>query len=148
MLLPELPVGEFGDDVEVSEVAGVFLDQVEQDAFEGWGVGTVPAGTWFAHLCQIVGLDDGSAALGLYPKAGHEVVDCLPIWDVGFALVARAAVIEPILLNGAPGARVPLDGTVDTVIGFAFEDGRISSVFAVRNPEKLHRLSEETQLSR
>ena len=66
----------------------------------------------------------------------------------GFARVAPAAVIEPILLNGAPGARVALDGTVDTVTGFAFEDGRISSVFAVRNPEKLHRLSEETQLSR
>ena len=36
-LLPELPVGEFGDDVEVSEVsevASVFLGQMEQDAFE------------------------------------------------------------------------------------------------------------------
>jgi len=29
-----------------------------------------------------------------------------------------------------------------------FEGGRISRVFAVRNPDKLHRLSEETQLSR
>ena len=65
-----------------------------------------------------------------------------------FARVAPAAVIEPILLNGAPGARVLLDGTVVTVIGFGFEDGRISRVFAVRNPEKLHRLSEETPLSR
>jgi RNA polymerase sigma-70 factor (TIGR02957 family) len=66
----------------------------------------------------------------------------------GFARVAPAAVIEPVLLNGAPGARVLLDGTVDTVIGFAFEGGRISRVFAVRNPDKLHRLSEETPLSR
>jgi RNA polymerase sigma-70 factor (ECF subfamily) len=57
-------------------------------------------------------------------------------------------VVEPILLNGAPGARVVLDGAVDTVIGFAFEDGRISRVFAVRNPDKLHRLTEETPLSR
>ena len=50
LLLPELPVGELGDDVKVSEVASVFLDQMEQDAFECCGVGTVPAGTWFAHL--------------------------------------------------------------------------------------------------
>ena len=64
-LLPDLTVGEFGDNVEVSEVAGVFLDQMEQDAFERCGVGTVPAGTWFAHLDQIVGLDDGSGPLGL-----------------------------------------------------------------------------------
>lgn len=66
----------------------------------------------------------------------------------GFARLAPAAVIEPCMLNGALGARVLLDGAVDTVIGFAFEDGRISRVFAVRNPDKLHRLSEETPLSR
>jgi RNA polymerase sigma-70 factor (TIGR02957 family) len=65
-----------------------------------------------------------------------------------FAKVAPTAVIEPILLNGAPGARVLLDGVVDTVIGFAFEDGLISRVFAVRNPDKLQRLTEETPLSR
>jgi RNA polymerase sigma-70 factor (TIGR02957 family) len=66
----------------------------------------------------------------------------------GFARVAPLAVIEPVLLNGAPGARVLLDGVVDTVIGFAFSQGRISRVFAVRNPDKLQRLSEETRLSR
>jgi hypothetical protein len=65
-----------------------------------------------------------------------------------FARVAPTAVIEPILLNGAPGARILLDGVVDTVIAFAFEDGLISRVFAVRNPEKLQRLTAETVLSR
>jgi RNA polymerase sigma-70 factor (ECF subfamily) len=66
----------------------------------------------------------------------------------GFARVAPTAVVEPVLVNGAPGARVLIDGAVDTVIGFAFEDGRISRIFAVRNPDKLHRLSAETPLSR
>jgi RNA polymerase sigma-70 factor (ECF subfamily) len=66
----------------------------------------------------------------------------------GFARVAPTAVVEPVVLNGAPGARVLLDGAVDTVIGFAFEDGRISRIFAVRNPAKLTRLGEETPLSR
>jgi hypothetical protein len=65
LLLPDLTVGEFGDNVEVSEVAGVFLDQMEQDAFERCGVGTVLTGTWFAHLGQIAGRDDGSGPLGL-----------------------------------------------------------------------------------
>jgi RNA polymerase sigma-70 factor (TIGR02957 family) len=66
----------------------------------------------------------------------------------GFTRVAPGAVIEPLLLNGAPGARVLIDGVVDTVIGFAFENGRISRVFAVRNPAKLGRLGEVTVLSR
>jgi hypothetical protein len=34
------------------------------------------------------------------------------------------------------------------VVGFAFEDGRISRIFAVRNPDKLHRLTAETALTR
>jgi RNA polymerase sigma-70 factor (TIGR02957 family) len=66
----------------------------------------------------------------------------------GFARIAPSAVIEPVLLNGAPGARVLLEGAIDTVIGFGFSDGRISQVFAVRNPAKLHWLSDETRLSR
>jgi RNA polymerase sigma-70 factor (ECF subfamily) len=66
----------------------------------------------------------------------------------GLTRFAPTAVLEPMVLNGAAGARVLLDGVVDTVIGFAFEDGRISRVFAVRNPAKLGRLSEETALSR
>jgi RNA polymerase sigma-70 factor (TIGR02957 family) len=66
----------------------------------------------------------------------------------GFARVAPTAVIEPVLVNGAPGARVLLDGIVDTVIGFAFVDGQISRVFAVRNPDKLQRLTQLTPLSR
>jgi RNA polymerase sigma-70 factor (ECF subfamily) len=66
----------------------------------------------------------------------------------GLARFAPSAIIEPMVLNGAAGARVVLDGVVDTVIAFSFEDGRISRVFAVRNPAKLGRISEETALSR
>jgi RNA polymerase sigma-70 factor (ECF subfamily) len=66
----------------------------------------------------------------------------------GFARLAPGAVLEPVLLNGAPGARILLDGAVETVVGFAFEAGRISRVFAIRNPDKLHRLTTEIPLSR
>jgi RNA polymerase sigma-70 factor, ECF subfamily len=87
----------------------------------------------------------GVVAAVRQPVAGaRKIVNLLG----GFARLAPTAVVEPILLNGAPGARVLLDGAVDTVIGFAFEDGRISRVFAVRNPDKLHRLSQATPLSR
>jgi RNA polymerase sigma-70 factor (TIGR02957 family) len=66
----------------------------------------------------------------------------------GFARIVPTAVIEHVLVNGAPGGVVLLDGVVDTVIGFAVDNGRISRVFAVRNPHKLQRLSEATPLSR
>jgi RNA polymerase sigma-70 factor (TIGR02957 family) len=66
----------------------------------------------------------------------------------GFARVVTDAVVEPLVVNGAPGARILLDGTVDTVLGFAFENERITRVFALRNPDKLHRLGQATPLSR
>jgi RNA polymerase sigma-70 factor (TIGR02957 family) len=66
----------------------------------------------------------------------------------GFARVAPTATIEPVLLNGTAGLRVVIDGAVDTVIGFAFGQGRITHVFAVRNPAKLAHLNMEIALTR
>jgi RNA polymerase sigma-70 factor (ECF subfamily) len=65
-----------------------------------------------------------------------------------FGKFAPTGAFEPILLNGAPGARLLLDGRLDTVIGFEFEGGRISRILTVRNPHKLGRVAEETRLSR
>jgi RNA polymerase sigma-70 factor (ECF subfamily) len=60
-----------------------------------------------------------------------------------------AATFLPVLLNGAPGARiVGLDDGFDTAITFAVEGGRISRIFAVRNPTKLRRLEVEAPLTR
>jgi RNA polymerase sigma-70 factor (ECF subfamily) len=66
----------------------------------------------------------------------------------GFRKLAPTGILEPMLLNGAPGARLILDGHIDTVVGFAFEKGRISRIFTVRNPAKLGRIAEETALAR
>jgi RNA polymerase sigma-70 factor (TIGR02957 family) len=107
---------------------------------------------------DLQGLMDALAPDAVLIADGGGVVDALrePVVGAkkivnllgGFTRYAPAAVVESLLLNGAPGARILLDGALDTVIAFAFEDGRISRIFAVRNPDKLHRLSEETQLSR
>jgi RNA polymerase sigma-70 factor (TIGR02957 family) len=87
---------------------------------------------------------------GVVEAVRHPVLGAKKIVNLlgGLARLVPGAAVEPVLLNGAPGARIVLDGVLDTVIGFAFEGGRISRVFAVRNPDKLHRLSTETPLSR
>ena len=66
----------------------------------------------------------------------------------GFPKLAPGGVLEPMLLNGAPGARLLVEGHLDTVIGFAFDNGRISRILTVRNPQKLGRVAEETALTR
>ncbi|WP_460458256.1 RNA polymerase sigma factor SigJ [Angustibacter peucedani] len=66
-----------------------------------------------------------------------------------FPKFGAGAQVLPVQLNGALGARVVgvADG-FDTAITFVVEDGRISRVFAVRNPDKLGRLDDEAALTR
>jgi RNA polymerase sigma-70 factor (ECF subfamily) len=87
---------------------------------------------------------------GVVQAVRHPVVGAKKIGNLmrSFPKLARNGVFEPMLLNGAPGARLVIDGRLDTVVGFAFENGLISRIFTVRNPQKLNRLTEETALSR
>lgn len=55
---------------------------------------------------------------------------------------------EPIEVNGYPALILELDDEIDTVLAIALEDGRITGLYAVRNPEKLARMGRETHLSR
>ena len=66
-----------------------------------------------------------------------------------FTRLAPHAEILPLLLNGAVGARiVGTDDGYDTAISFVVEQGRISRIYAVRNPAKLGRIDVETPISR
>ncbi|MCX5376640.1 RNA polymerase sigma-70 factor [Streptomyces sp. NBC_00091] len=55
--------------------------------------------------------------------------------------------VAPTVVNGAPGLVVHLDGELDGVIALQVEDGRITGLYYVRNPEKLSRLEAETPLT-
>jgi len=66
-----------------------------------------------------------------------------------FGRLAPGAQILPVLLNGAAGARiVGTDDGYDTAISFVVEDGRISRIYAVRNPAKLGQIDVEATISR
>ena len=54
----------------------------------------------------------------------------------------------PMWLNGGPAARFDLDGELYGVASLVIEDGRITRIYAIRNPHKLARLDEEAELSR
>ena len=65
-----------------------------------------------------------------------------------FAKVVPDAVLDTMWLNGAPAGRVDRDGALDTAISVVVADGRITHIYAIRNPHKLARLEEEASLSR
>jgi RNA polymerase sigma-70 factor (TIGR02957 family) len=56
--------------------------------------------------------------------------------------------VQPMWLNGGPAARFEIGGALDTAVSLVIEDGRVSRIFAVRNPHKLNRVDEEAELSR
>jgi RNA polymerase sigma-70 factor (TIGR02957 family) len=65
-----------------------------------------------------------------------------------FSALAPGANITPAWLNGAPALRVDAGGEFDTAISLTMEGGRITRIYAIRNPEKLKRLGEPTLLAR
>ena len=63
------------------------------------------------------------------------------------AIVPRVATTMP-LVNGAVAARIDRGGEFDMAITFLIEDGRITHVYAMRNPQKLGRLDTVAELRR
>ncbi|MFG3553618.1 RNA polymerase sigma-70 factor [Micromonospora sp. NPDC047557] len=51
-------------------------------------------------------------------------------------------------VNGYPALIVHLDGELDTVVAIRIDDGLITGLYAVRNPEKLSHMQRENLLSR
>jgi RNA polymerase sigma-70 factor (ECF subfamily) len=87
----------------------------------------------------------GVVAAVRQPVAGADRVANLL---ASFGRAAPNAELGPITLNGAPAVRIDLDGALDTAVSLVIEDGRISRIYAIRNPLKLARLDEELQLDR
>ncbi|WP_040773857.1 RNA polymerase sigma-70 factor [Nocardia pneumoniae] len=58
-----------------------------------------------------------------------------------------AVTTEPTVVNGNPALALRVDGEFDGVMTVRVEDGRITGMYYVRNPEKLTRVETETPLT-
>jgi RNA polymerase sigma-70 factor (TIGR02957 family) len=87
----------------------------------------------------------GEAAAVRQPVMGRDRVARLLS---GFSRAAPDAVVGTVWLNGAPAGRIDLAGELDTAVSLVVEDGRITRIYAIRNPHKLARLDAEAALSR
>jgi RNA polymerase sigma-70 factor (TIGR02957 family) len=96
---------------------------------------------------DVVVIADGG---GIVSAARHPILGAEKV-AAFLAVLARTTVdfaSAPMWLNGGPAARVDLGGALDTVMSLVIDDGRITRIYAVRNPHKLARLGEETVVSR
>ena len=62
--------------------------------------------------------------------------------------IAAAASLHPAQVNGYPALIIRLDGQIDTVLAARVDGGLITGLYAVRNPEKLARMEQQTTLRR
>jgi RNA polymerase sigma-70 factor (TIGR02957 family) len=93
----------------------------------------------------VVADSGGLAPAARRPIAGRErVANALS----RFAAFAPRVEITTPLVNGTVAARIDAGGEFDTAITFVVEDGRITRMYAMRNPHKLGRLDEVADLRR
>jgi RNA polymerase sigma-70 factor (TIGR02957 family) len=67
---------------------------------------------------------------------------------VGLPKLPSAVTVELVQINGGPALIVRLDGVIDDVVAVRMDDGLISGLYIVRNPEELSRVERETAVSR
>jgi RNA polymerase sigma-70 factor (ECF subfamily) len=93
---------------------------------------------------DVVFLSDGGGVVpaALAPVAGAGAVARI------LGRIAAAASLQPAQVNGYPALIIRLDGAIDTVIAVRIDDGLITGLYAVRNPEKLSHMEQETTLRR
>ena len=96
---------------------------------------------------DVVFLGDGG---GVVQAVLKPVVGATKVSRVLAAALGRlaAASLEPVQVNGYPALIVRFDGELDTVMALRVDDGLITGVYAVRNPEKLSHMAQETALRR
>ena len=70
------------------------------------------------------------------------------VLGVGLPRFFGQASVEPVQINGRPALIVRLNGEIDNVVAMRIDDGLISGLYVVRNPEKLSRIGWETAMSR
>jgi RNA polymerase sigma-70 factor (TIGR02957 family) len=90
---------------------------------------------------------------------GGGVVQSVPVPVVGAGRVARLlaiglnrlpaeASLQPAQVNGYPALILRLNGEIDSVVAVRIDDGLITGLYAVRNPDKLSHMEQETALRR
>ena len=97
---------------------------------------------------DVVFLGDGGGVVQavLAPVVGADKVARL--LAIGLDRIADAASLQPAHVNGFPALIIRFDDEIDTVIAVRIDDGLITGLYAVRNPEKLSHMERETTLRR
>ena len=99
---------------------------------------------------DVVFLGDGGGVVQAVrtPVVGAGKVARLLTIGLGTIAAEAALRLEPAQVNGYPALILRLNGEVDSVVALRVDDGLVTGLYSVRNPEKLSHMARETTLRR
>jgi RNA polymerase sigma-70 factor (ECF subfamily) len=97
---------------------------------------------------DVVFLGDGGGVVQAVPAPVVGAARVARLLAIGLSWIAAAASLQPAQVNGYPALILRINGEIDAVIAVRIDDGLITGLYAVRNPEKLSRVERETAVSR
>jgi RNA polymerase sigma-70 factor (TIGR02957 family) len=97
---------------------------------------------------DVVLLGDGGGIKQSVPRPVSGAGQVGRLLAVGLSRLAGRASVGLAHVNGRPALIISLDGELDSVVSVRIDDGLITGLYSVRNPEKLSRLDRQTSMSR
>ena len=97
---------------------------------------------------DVVFLSDGGGVVQAVLKPVVGAGRVARLLAVGLRRIAAAAALQPAQVNGYPALILRLNGEIGAVIAVRLDDGLITGLYSVSNPEKLSHLEQETTLRR
>jgi RNA polymerase sigma-70 factor (TIGR02957 family) len=97
---------------------------------------------------DVVMLSDGGGvkqALQRPITGAHRVARLL---GLGLPRIVGEVSVEPVQVNGGPALIIRIDGEIDNVVAVRIDDGLVTGLYIVRNPDKLSYVQRETALRR
>jgi RNA polymerase sigma-70 factor (TIGR02957 family) len=97
---------------------------------------------------DVVLVGDGGGLKQAVPKPVVGADKVARLLAAGLGRIPATASLHSTQVNGHPALVMKFDGELDTVVALRIDDGLITGLYAVRNPEKLSHMDRETTLRR
>ncbi|AHH96592.1 RNA polymerase sigma-70 factor [Kutzneria albida] len=97
---------------------------------------------------DVVFLGDGGGIRQAVPRPVVGADKVARLLATGLGRIAAMGSLRPAQVNGYPALVLRQGGEIDTVVAVRIDDGLVTGLYAVRNPEKLSHMERETTLRR
>jgi RNA polymerase sigma-70 factor (ECF subfamily) len=97
---------------------------------------------------DVVLLGDGGGIKQAVPRPIVGADRVARVLAAGLGRIAASVSLQPVQVNGYPALILRLGGEIDSVVAVRIDDGLVTGLYAVRNPEKLSHMQRETALRR